>query len=110
MLGRGARFELGVEQRSWGFGCNTETRSLVRSHSQPAQPHGEADKEEQHTARGQHTPGGWGIIPQHHAGGAGGGRSIRVRGLCLSRVVCKHTYVSLLAIEAFLPTSIHLCS
>lgn len=41
-------------------------------------------------------PGGWGIIPLHRVGGAGGGRSIRVRGLCLSsRVPHPHTYTNI---------------
>ena len=95
MLGRQARFELGVDKRGWGFGYSTETRSHTLTHSvsqQTSQPLSEADKEEQHPAGGQHAPGGWGIIPLHRVGGAGGGRSIRVRGLCLSSGVPLHTH------------------
>lgn len=57
-------------------------RGLARAHSvSPARRagrrHGEADKEERHTAPGQHAPGGWGIIPPRRVGGAAGGRSVR---------------------------------
>lgn len=69
----------GVENRGWGClditGKLAHTRSVLHTGSS----HSEANKEE-HTAQGQHAPRGWGITPLHHVGGAGGGRSIGVRG------------------------------
>lgn len=69
----------------WGVGFSSvdiaRKRGLAcaHSHQYPAgRRHGEADKEERHTARGQHAPGGWGILPPRRVGGAAGGRSIRV--------------------------------
>lgn len=77
----------------------------TRSDLHTGSNHSEADKEEEHTAQEQHTPRGWGITPLHHVGGAGGGRSIGVRG-ALSQLnwtqtrMHVHTFVGLQAVKA----------